>query len=201
MSTTPKEPALVVVTGGPGAGKTALLEVVKRTYGARVVVLPEAASMLFGGGFPRRTSDVARRAAQRAIFRVQRELERIALDESAAPVILCDRGTVDGAAYWPGDPVELFRELGTSLPEELARYALVIHLRTPLDGHGYDHTNPVRIESATQAHAKDEQILEAWKDHPRRVVIDTADDFRFKVARALEVLDEVLAGSAAPATT
>ncbi len=41
---------LVVLTGGPGAGKTAVLEVVRRRFCEHVAVLPEAASILFGGG-------------------------------------------------------------------------------------------------------------------------------------------------------
>ena len=40
----------MVLTGGPGAGKTAVLEVVRRTFCEHVTVLPEAASILFMGG-------------------------------------------------------------------------------------------------------------------------------------------------------
>jgi hypothetical protein len=47
-------PRLVVLTGGPGAGKTATLEVVQRELSRHVVVVPEAASILWKGGFPRR---------------------------------------------------------------------------------------------------------------------------------------------------
>lgn len=43
----------VVLTGGPGAGKTALLELVRQSFCTHVKVLPEAASIVFGGGFPR----------------------------------------------------------------------------------------------------------------------------------------------------
>jgi len=70
-------PRLVVLTGGPGAGKTAVLEVVRRTFCEHVGVLPEAAGILFGGGFPRRDDELSRRAAQRAIYRVQQELVAI----------------------------------------------------------------------------------------------------------------------------
>jgi adenylylsulfate kinase-like enzyme len=46
------EPKLIVVTGGPGAGKTALLEVARKALCSHVALLPEAATILFGGGFP-----------------------------------------------------------------------------------------------------------------------------------------------------
>jgi hypothetical protein len=44
----------VVLTGGPGAGKTAVLELARQYFCKHVLVLPEAAGILFGGGFPRR---------------------------------------------------------------------------------------------------------------------------------------------------
>src|SRR5690242_19414322 len=122
-------PRLVVVTGGPGAGKTAVLEMVQREVCEHVAVLPESAGILYGGGFPRRSEPAARRAAQRAIFRVQRELERLAIDTFGAAVILCDRGTLDGFAYWPGEPESFFSAMETTLEDELDRYAAVVHLR------------------------------------------------------------------------
>jgi len=184
------EPTFVVVTGGPGAGKTAFLELVRRDFGDRVVVLPEAASILFSGGFPRHESAPARRAAQRAIYYVERELERMAAEEGRSSIILCDRGTLDGLAYWPGSPGELLAEVGTTLEAELARYALVIHMRTPPAGNGYDHRNPYRTETPREAERIDERILEVWSQHPRRRIVESADTFMEKVARALAVLEE-----------
>ena len=59
---------LIVLTGGPGGGKTAVLEMAKKSLNGRTVVLPEAASIIFGGGFWRLPSLSARSAALRAIF-------------------------------------------------------------------------------------------------------------------------------------
>ena len=181
-------PRLVVLTGGPGAGKTAVLEVVRQHFCRHIAVLPETASILFGGGFPRRPGPFARRAAQRAIYRVQVELERLVLDQREAAVVLCDRGTVDGLAYWDGAPGSFWSEVGTNHTTELARYAAVIHLRTPSSTQGYNLANPVRTETAVEASALDERILAAWSEHPRRVVIDSADDFMSKLAQALAAI-------------
>jgi predicted ATPase len=178
---------LVVVTGGPGAGKTAFLELVRRNFCQHVAVLPEAASVIFGGGFPRRESAAGRRAAQRAIYRVEREMETLVREEAHAALALCDRGTLDGLAYWPSDPDSYFRDLGTSRAAELARYAAVIHLRTP--GHGaYNRDNPLRVESAREALALDARIAEAWAGHPRISFVDERKDFLDKVAAALTLL-------------
>ena len=127
----------IVLTGGPGAGKTAVLELVRHTCCRHTHVLPEAAGILFGGGFPRASSARIQRAAQRAIFFTQRELEA-----SVPPgvVTLCDRGTIDGAAYWPG-PEDLWASVGSSRAEQLLRYDAVIHLRTPAPDRGYDRSN------------------------------------------------------------
>jgi predicted ATPase len=177
----------IVLTGGPGAGKTAVLELVRQAFCQHMKVLPEAASILFGGGFPRGGQPGEQRAAQRAIYYVQRELERSA-DEAGTPaIVLCDRGTLDGAAYWPG-PGELFTEVGTSLDRELARYDSVLHLRPPSAASGYNHNNPVRVESAAEAARIDERILRVWERHPRRYVVESAVDFLEKAQRAIEVL-------------
>jgi predicted ATPase len=178
-------PRLIVVTGGPGAGKTAVLELVRRSFCEHVLVLPEAAGILFSGGFPRRDSSAARRAAQVAIFHVQRSLESMALAESNAALILCDRGTLDGLAYWPSEPGSYCDAVGTTKALELGRYDAVLHLRTPELENGYHQLNPLRIESASQAQAIDTRIVDAWAGHPRRTFISATPDFMVKAARAV----------------
>lgn len=184
--------ARVVLTGGPGAGKTAVLEVVRQHLCEHVAVLPEAASIVFGGGFPRQGDEVGRRASQRAIFHVQVELERLAVETGRAALILCDRGVVDGSIYWPGEPEDYWRNVGLTRAEALARYRTVIHLRTPAADRGYNHDNPVRTESALDAIALDERLLAAWGTHPHRVVVDSAESFLDKLSATLRVLRDEL---------
>lgn len=179
-------PARIVVTGGPGAGKTAVLELCRQYFCRHVVILPESASVLFAGGFPRGGSQAERAATQRAIYHVQRELESIADAQDGAAIVMCDRGTVDGAAYWPG-PGSLFEAVGSTHAAELARYHSVIHLPTP-DPRDYTRDNPVRIESATQATAIDQAIAVAWRDHPRVAVVESRASFLDKAAAALALV-------------
>ena len=183
----------VVLTGGPGAGKTALLELIRQSFCSHVKVLPEAAGVVFGGGFPREDDPACRRAAQRAIFYVQRELEN-AGDSHNPAIVLCDRGTVDGLAYWPGAPEEFWSSLDTTLDEELGRYHAVIHLRTPAVEHGYNHQNPLRTESPARAAEIDARIAQAWASHSRRFIVESSSDFLDKAARALEILRGELPG-------
>lgn len=181
-------PRLVAITGGPGAGKTAVLEIARRSLCSHVAVLPEAAGIVFGGGFPRRPSLPARRGAQRAIFYVQLELERIVLEEESVAIGLCDRGTVDSAAYWPQSADDLWRDVHTDESTQLARYAAVIHLRTPSDDMGYDHSNPLRTEQANDALRLDRLIEQAWARHPHRHIVDSQLSFVEKAAKALELI-------------
>ncbi|MEK7689799.1 MAG: AAA family ATPase, partial [Bdellovibrionota bacterium] len=122
---------LIVLTGGPGAGKTAIVEMARRRFCEHVVIVPEAASIIFSGGFWRNQTEVFRNAAQRAIYHVQHELERAIMEEGKAVLGLCDRGTIDSEAYWTGDVERFWREVGSDKKTELARYHSVIHLRTP----------------------------------------------------------------------
>lgn len=184
--TTPHQRTRIVLTGGPGAGKTAVLELVRQQFCAHVRVLPEAAGIVFGGGFPRTGSPDWLRAAQRAIFFVQRELESTGDSDNAA-IVLCDRGTVDGAAYWPG-PDSFWDAVGTTLEREMSRYDAVIHLQTPTVDGGYNHENPLRTESAAVAAEIDLRLLRIWEAHPRRFIVPPTHEFLDKAARVVEIL-------------
>lgn len=81
----------IVVTGGPGGGKTTAADLFRREIGESVVVVPESATLLFGGGFPRSAELHARAAAQRAIYHVQRNLEDVQSALYPDRVLLCDR--------------------------------------------------------------------------------------------------------------
>jgi predicted ATPase len=182
----PHERKRIVLTGGPGGGKTAVLELIRLNFCEHVRVLPEAAGIVFGGGFPRGESVAVRQAAQRAIFYVQRELEATA-DAALPAIVLCDRGTVDGAAYWTGD-ADFWSAVSTTLENELRRYDAVIHLRTPGASNGYNHRNPLRIETVEAAAALDARILALWESHPHRYVVEASPDFLAKAREALDLL-------------
>lgn len=157
-----------------------------------VAILPDAAGVVFGGGFPRHDTRPGLEAAQRATFHVQREMERLVVEERRAAVALCDRGTIDGLAYWPGEEHELWSAVHSDRVSELARYAAVIHLRTPGAEQGYDQSNALRIESPEEAVRIDRRIDALWADHPERAVIGPADDFLEKMRVVLSRVREQL---------
>ncbi len=183
---------LIVVTGGPGAGKTAVLEMAKKVLCQNVAILPEAASIVFGGGFWRLKSISARIAAQSAIFHTQAEMEKLVIGEKKWAVGLCDRGTLDGLAYWP-DQEETFWKMSNSTVElEYAKYIAVIHLRSPTDQMGYNQQNPLRIETAVEAKLIDDKIANTWASHPHYELIDNANNFLNKAQEAIRLISKFI---------
>ncbi len=61
----------VVLTGGPSGGKTTMALSITKAFCQRVTMIPESASILFGGGFSRRTYGDAIKLQQQAIYSVQ----------------------------------------------------------------------------------------------------------------------------------
>lgn len=184
----------IVLTGGPGGGKTTAADLFRREIGERVVVVPEAATLLFSGGFPRSTERHALVAAQTAIYHVQRELEDVQSALFPDRVLLCDRGTVDGAAYWPGEPESFFDHLGTTEQEELARYDAVIFFETAaMGGLSVEGGNPVRVESNEEAVHLDRKLRQLWSRHRRFVVVPHDRSFFKKITFGLAALESIVA--------
>ncbi len=183
----------IVVTGGPGGGKTTAADLFRREIGDRVVVVPEAATLLFGGGFPRVGDLRARMAAQRAIYHVQKNLEDAQSALFPERILLCDRGTVDGAAYWPDAPEGFFSAVGTTSERELERYDAVIFFESAAVGGLLIEGNPVRTESLDEAVALDRRLRDAWSRHPRFVVVPHDASFVKKIMFGLAALESLVA--------
>lgn len=183
----------IVLTGGPGGGKTTAADLFRREIGDGVVIVPEAATMMFTGGFPRYPELDAIRSAQLAIYHVQRNLEDIQATRYPDRILLCDRGTIDGAAYWPERDGDFFEALGTSLEDELARYDGVIFFESAaVGGLGIEGGNPVRRETLAEAVALDAKLRHYWSRHERFVVVHHNESFFKKISYGLAILDEMV---------
>ena len=183
----------IVLTGGPGGGKTTAADLFRREIGERVVIVPESATLLFTGGFPRSAHPQAAVAAQQAIFQVQRNLEDVQSVLYPERILLCDRGTVDGAAYFQGTPDKFFSALGTTFEAELARYDGVIFFESAaVGGMTIEGGNPVRNETLEQAVALDTRLRELWMHHPRFTLVRHDASFFKKLALGLAELDRIV---------
>lgn len=189
------QPRLVVLTGGPGAGKTAAIEFARKIFCENVAILPESAGILFSGGFWRLETVNGTRCAQRAIYHVQKEIQNMFFEENKWAVGLCDRGTLDGLAYWAGDSKDFFSSVHTDLQTELNKYHAVIHLRVPTVADGYNNSNPIRIEDASLAFQIDQRIHEVWRQHPNYLEISSTDIFTKKMLATCDLIRKFLPSS------
>lgn len=183
----------IVLTGGPGGGKTTAADLFRREIGEKVVIVPESATLLFSGGFPRSTEPRAAAAAQEAIFHVQRQLEEVQSFLYPDRILLCDGGTIDGAAYCLDSPDKFFSSLNTSFEAKLARYDGVIFFESAaVGGLTIEGGNPIRNESLRQAVALDARLRELWMHHPHFILVRHNASFFKKIALGLAELDNMV---------
>jgi len=129
---------------------------------------------------------------------VQRHLEDVQSALYPGRILLCDRGTIDGAAFWPGGPAEFFERVGTTLDRELTRYDAVLFFETAAAGGiSIEGGNPIRIESNEQAVELDGKLRELWLRHPRTVVVPHHRSFMKKITLGLTSLERIVAELAA----
>lgn len=181
----------IVITGGPSGGKTTLIDYLKKEFPKKVKIVPEAASVLYKGGFPRLKSESGLYHAQIAIYYTQKSLEQMLFENSERELLVCDRGSLDALAYWPRSEENFFQTIQSSLEKELKRYDWVIHLDTALEN-GYDTHNELRTENHEEALILNEKTKKAWSMHPRRIIISSEVDFLTKMKKATELMTMIL---------
>ena len=190
-------PFRIVLTGGPGGGKTTAADLFRREIGDRIVVVPESATTLFAGGFPRVTDPDAVRSEQRAIFEVQRSMEQIQSALYPDRILLCDRGTVDGGAYWPDGADEFFVAMGSTRETELGRYDAVLFFETAaVGGVSIEGGNRYRVESNDAALDLDRRLRALWSAHPRFHLVPHHESFLHKITVGLSILESLVADQA-----
>ncbi|HEX2972215.1 MAG TPA: ATP-binding protein [Tepidisphaeraceae bacterium] len=177
----------IVLTGGPGAGKSQVAAYLSTKYAARFVAVPEAATQVFHELHTRwdLLDDEGRRDLQRRIYRLQLKQEEQFTRECPDKTLLLDRGSVDGAAYWPDGPDDYWRHLNTTLAIELARYDAVIWLQCSAAVNRYDgdSSNPCRSEDPAAAIACGDRIARLWSSHPGFHRVNAYPTLAEKIAR------------------
>lgn len=197
MNDTPKKrtrPIRIVVTGGPGGGKTTAADLFRREISPRVALVPEVATLVFTAGFPRSTVPAEVKITQRAIYQMQHDLEDLYALRYPGSLLICDRGSIDGAAYWPGShPGEFFKAQGTSLKRELARYDAVLFFESAaMGGMAIDGGNPVRNESLAEAMTLDARLRGLWSQHSRFVLVPHNPSFFKKLSAGLTAMENIV---------
>lgn len=192
----------IVLTGGPGAGKTTSLEYIKsklETHGYKIFIVPEVATMLFNSGVDLHTEN------NDTLIELQSEMlscqevledsiEHVAETTNKECVIICDRGKMDVKAFMPEEIWYKMIDAHNYSESELrdTGYDGIIHLMTPSDKYYTIENNPARKETGEQAREIDEKIKDAWIGHPHLRVIDSRSDFKEKMRKALEAIYRIV---------
>jgi hypothetical protein len=190
---------VIVLTGGPGGGKSALIEDLRcdPAWAGRFVALPEAVH------YARFTNISPQdRLLQRVIVNLQMALEDgldRALGAGDPRPIVCHRGSLDPLAFWRqrGWPAEeFFAFTGIGREGHYRRYDLVIHLVTAADGVPRQYTRwpgAHRPEEPDEAIRLDRWLAEAWGGHPRYFRLgNESRDWAEKSAAARGILERCI---------
>ena len=189
----------LVITGGPCSGKTTgIAHIASRMalYGVRPYVVPESATLSYLSTGRPAADDIWRYQASLICLQMDLEnhFERIAeinaLRDGMRPILVCDRGVLDGKAFCPeGWWAAACKEAGIDESRILAsRYSGVVHLVTSAESAPWAYSlanNSVRVEDAAEAIVADHRLQLAWMGHPNGIkVIRGGGDFDEKIEEA-----------------
>lgn len=135
-----------------------------------IAVVPEIVSILFQAGFPRICHSIsAQKNMQRAIYSTQRAFEDALFDNHPQKIVLCDRGSLDGAVFWPEGEADYFYSMHTTQEAELARYDAVLFLDTVATGSlpAFLPEQSFRIEDPVECIRQNEQLAALYRSHKR----------------------------------
>lgn len=190
---------VVVLTGGPGGGKTTLIDELAcdSAWAGRYAALPEAIFTLRHAGISPREQ-----LFQRVMVHLQMAMEdglARALEPDDRRIILCHRGSLDPLAYWldRGWPeAEFFAYTQTTREDHYRRYAAVIHLVTAADGAAWAYQKwpeAHRPETPAEAIRIDRLLQQAWGGHPNYFCVgNEGQDWQAKSQKAREILSHWL---------
>lgn len=200
---------IIALTGGGCSGKSSVIKRLEQEYSDRVLVIPEAATTLLAGGFTKAGQLLGYSRHWNDQFQpVQVELQlrletayRAAAHKHRFPLIVVDRGLLDGAAYW-ADGVQAFCHnlLGMEPETVYRRYTKVIHMESLATSrpHLYGTTgNEERYEPLNVAAERELALRRIWGGHPAWTFIPGQPNAEQKTRRAL---DEIIAVLDAPQT-
>lgn len=189
----------IALTGGPSGGKSTLLRALTE-QSSGVYCVAEAATILLSGGYPAPGEQHGwtqewQRDFQTAVAAAQIGLEHTAsarASQEDKKIMVCDRGLPDGAAYLLGGMKELEEITGCSEEAMLSAYQTVLHLPSSAVRGVYDKaSNPHRFEEAGAALELEGRILEAWRNHPNRIILDMSHKAD-RVAQGLQIITSMI---------
>jgi len=190
----------IVLTGGPCAGKTKVLEAITKKLKKNnyyVITLPETATSLMSNNMFPKGNINHNFNFQENILQSQLTKEQVAMNYAQSIIdnnleilknkkdiiILCDRGIMDNRAYITHQEYNnLLKKNNINELEFLNNYDLVIDLISTATAkpEAYEQ-NEIRDESIEEAAQKDQLTSSAWLLHPNLYVVKPTDTIEEKI--------------------
>lgn len=197
----------IVLTGGPCAGKTTLMEKlgneIDNIPNVKVFFAKEAATLLKQSGI--NFDDAGKDDTfQKLIIDHQLTAEASARtcalnfaknNPNYKVIIICDRGIMDGEAYFkkPKDFEDILMTYGLTKAKVYKRYDMVLFLRSAAVGAPQFYTTmdgTPRDESPEKAVELDTGVYNAWRYHPYFKEVDNSFKFYEKLDVAVQYIFE-----------
>ena len=193
---------VIVLSGGPCAGKTtALTRIVAwcQERGFHPLLVPEVATELISSGLDPKDTYFQYFVLEEIVRREKLRLKAATSGHYKKPVIICDRGRMDGQAYVERPAVfeEILRDLDLSYTTARDIYSGVIFLDSAACGAESFYTiknNEARRENLVQARKLNENTKAAWNGTPHLIVIPnrSGESFDDKMWHCTQALARIL---------